>query len=93
MSRFQKYYVSEEKILDECNLPYVENFPRNVKLPKYIFKSLEEFGNTVISNKLLKQYGWNGIQWHCDRKGYKVTLTMSCFDNCIVEVFGSHGRY
>ena len=87
----KKYHVKEEAAIEECNLPYVENFPKHIKLPKYIFESLDEFGNTVISNKLLKKYGWNGIQWHCARKGFKVTLKMSCYKNCIVEVFG-HGK-
>ena len=76
-----------------CDLPYVENFLKNKKLPSYVFSCLGEFGNTVISNKLLKQYGWNGIQWHCSKKGFKVTVFMSCHGNCIVEVFGNRGIY
>ena len=86
------YHIKEEEPLT-CGLPYVEDFPKNKKLPAYVYKSLYEFGNTVVSNKILKVYGWNGIQWHCAKKGYKVTVTMSCYDNCIVEVFGGCGFY
>lgn len=86
------YHIKEEEPLT-CGLPYVEDFPKHKKLPAYVFKSLREFGNTVISNKILKQYGWNGVQWHCAKKGFKVTLVMSCHGNCIVEEFGHHGFY
>ena len=86
------YQIREEEPLG-CDLPYVEDFPKNKKLPNYVYKSLLAFGNTVISNKLLKVYGWNGVQWHCAKKGFKVTVRMSCYDNCIVEVFGNRGFY
>ena len=48
------YHIKEEEPLT-CGLPYVEDFPKNIKLPDYIFKSLRVFGNTVISNKLVKK--------------------------------------
>lgn len=78
--------VKEDRTLIKSNIPYVENFPRNVKFPAYIPKCLKRYGNTVISNKLLKKIGWNGLQWYCSQYGLKVTVIKTAYNNCIVEV-------
>ena len=50
MNPREKYIPKEEIQLLCKDVPYVEDFPKNIKLPDYIFKSLSVFGNTVISN-------------------------------------------
>ena len=86
MSLRSKYIAKEEEAIICKGIPFVEDFPKGIKIPDYIFKSLRAFGNTVISNKLVKLLGWNGIQWHCARKGFKVTVIKTAYDNFIVEV-------
>ena len=86
-------HIPKEEVKLLCkDVPYVEDFPKNIKLPDYIFKSLRVFGNTVISNKLVKKLGWNGIQWHCSRKGYVVTVIKTTYKNFIIEVINREKR-
>lgn len=86
-------HIPKEEVKLLCkDVPYVEDFPKIIKLPDYIFKSLRVFGNTVISNKLVKKLGWNGIQWHCARKGFVVTVIKTANDNFIIEVIKREKR-
>ena len=92
MSLYQKYGIREEEEFVCKDIPFVEDFPKNIILPKYIFKSLKAYGNTVVSNKLVKLLWWNGIQWHCARRGFKVTVVKTVYKNFIVEVIKREKR-
>lgn len=74
------------------DVPYVEDFPKVYKIPDYMLYSLKEYGNTVVSSQLIKRLGWNGLQWHLHRYGYKVTVVKTEFNNYIVEVFNREKR-
>ena len=86
MSYYQDHLIKGEEQLKGNDVPYVENFPMNIRIPEYIVPHLRAYGNTVVSNKLVKKLGWNGIQWHLAHFGLKVTVVKTNYGNFIVEV-------
>ncbi len=56
-------------------------------IPLYVYNCLDEYENTVISEKLLEKLGEETIVRTIERKiGKKVSLTRSCHGNLILEV-------
>lgn len=49
-------------------------------LKPYVYKNLEEHGNTVISKKTLKKYGEHNIITHLKKYGFNVKIEITEHD-------------